>query len=47
MWAYVKDGVVEQVHQHQTKIQTNPGVYFQPQYADSGTKEQKEAIGIY
>ena len=47
MWAYVKDGVVEQVHQHQTKIQTNPGVYFQTQYADSWTKEQKEAIGIY
>ena len=47
MWAYVKDGVVEQVHQHQTKIQTNPGVYFQTQYADSWTKEQKEEYGVY
>ena len=34
MWAYVKDGVVEQVNEHQTRLQTNPCVYFQTKYAD-------------
>ena len=47
MWAYVKDGVVEQVHQHQTRLRTNPGVYFQAKYADEWSKDQKEAAGIY
>ena len=47
MWAYVKDGVVKQVNEHQTRLQTNPGVYFQTKYADEWSKDQKEAVGIY
>ena len=47
MWAYVKDGVVEQVNAHQTRLQPNPGQYFQTKYADEWTKEQKEAYGVY
>ena len=47
MWAYVKDGAVQQVHAHQTRLQTNPGVYFQTKYADEWSKDQKEAAGVY
>ena len=47
MWAYVKDGAVQQVHAHQTKLQPNPGSYFEKKYADGWTKEQKEEYGVY
>ena len=47
MWAYVKDGVIKQVNDHQTRLQPNPGVYFSAKYADEWTKEQKEDYGVY
>jgi hypothetical protein len=47
MWAYVKDGVIKQVNDHQTRLQPNPGVYFPAKYADEWTKEQKEDYGVY
>ena len=47
MWAYVKDGVIKQINEHQTRLQPNPGVYFSAKYADEWTKEQKEDYGVY
>jgi hypothetical protein len=47
MWAYVEDGVIKQLNDHQTRLQPNPGVYFPAKYADEWTKEQKEAYGVY
>ena len=47
MWAYVKDGVINQINEHQTRLQPNPGVYFSAKYADEWTKEQKEDYGVY
>jgi hypothetical protein len=47
MWAYVKDGVIKQINNHQTRLQPNPGVYFSAKYADEWTKEQKEDYGVY
>ena len=47
MWAYVKDDTVQQTNSVQTRLETNPGVFFQQKYANEWTKEQKEAAGIY
>jgi len=47
MWAYVKDDTVQQTNSVQTRLEINPGVFFQQKYANEWTKEQKEAAGIY
>ena len=33
MWAYVKDGKIQQVNVVQTRLEINPGSYFPNKYA--------------
>ena len=47
MWAYVKDGKIQQVNVVQTRLEINPGSYFPNKYAVEWTPEQKKAYGVY
>ena len=46
MWAYVKDGSIEQTNSSQTRLMIR-GMYFPAKYANEWTVEQKKEYGVY
>jgi len=46
MWAYIKDGSIEQTNNSQTRLMIR-GTYFPAKYANEWTVQQKKDYGVY